>query len=394
MGSINYVPTGSGRMGILWTIGTIGETAVLEFGSMGHMIYASKWFERSNLRLKSQLVATHINERDISLGITKRINDAVKEVLDSGVKVVFLLPSSVPETIGIDMESIAMELSAQYPEVTFIPFDKGGMRETLFEGIEEALYKICKHVSFDPPKAHESIMVNIIGSHIDFENFHSDMREIKRLLKKAFNININCILTAETSWSKIKSMSNAQLSIAIRKEGVKACKYLSKKHGTPYVAGRPYGYEGTIRWLEAIAKALDVDIDRSFIEKELDEGQHTLNTLKMMLSYGLGSSRIALYGHSDIVEGLKGFLEEDLEVNAIDSWIYEEAKEQEVMRILHENEYSLVMANQGVLDSLGLEKGIAIERNVSSTNYNIYRSPYMGFRGALNICDLLIRLSS
>ena len=36
-------PVSSARMGRLWTLAPVKEICVLEFGCMGHMIYAEKW---------------------------------------------------------------------------------------------------------------------------------------------------------------------------------------------------------------------------------------------------------------------------------------------------------------------------------------------------------------
>ena len=46
MGLYQFKPIPSGRMGTLWTLASIRDSALLEFGCMGHMNYSRVFLER------------------------------------------------------------------------------------------------------------------------------------------------------------------------------------------------------------------------------------------------------------------------------------------------------------------------------------------------------------
>ena len=66
------VPEPSGRMGLIWSLAAIYDSAVIEYGSMGHMLYAQKWMNQTGLIKYGELISTHLSEKDIALGITRR----------------------------------------------------------------------------------------------------------------------------------------------------------------------------------------------------------------------------------------------------------------------------------------------------------------------------------
>jgi len=141
MGLYKYSPEPSGRMGLLWTVGTISEAVLLEFGSMGHMIYSSKWMQQTGIINKCKLYSTHIDEKDIALGITKRVNQAFIEIIKKDhPKAIFVLPSTIPETIGTDMEAICEELSMEYEDIPIITFKSGGVNQKVNKGMEEGVF--------------------------------------------------------------------------------------------------------------------------------------------------------------------------------------------------------------------------------------------------------------
>jgi len=49
MGLHRFKPIPSGRMGTLWTIASIRDGVVIEFGCMGHMLYSSVTLERTGV---------------------------------------------------------------------------------------------------------------------------------------------------------------------------------------------------------------------------------------------------------------------------------------------------------------------------------------------------------
>ncbi len=191
MGLYRYAPVPSGRMGVLWTVAAVQGTAVLEFGSMGHMLYADRWLWQSAPDQKSRIYTTHLDEKDIALGITKRFSLAVKEIIEKDKpEVIFVLPSAVPEITGMDMESLCEEEEA-VTGIRIVMLKKGSFHEKLHHGIEEGLYRLVKELAVgrSPDKTVDKsvnktgrITCNLIGSCIDTAKFQADVYELQIIL--------------------------------------------------------------------------------------------------------------------------------------------------------------------------------------------------------------------
>ena len=93
MGLYKFRPPFSGRMGTLWTLAPIRGAVLLEYGCMGHMNYARVFLSRAGVPDACKLYSTHIDETDIALGGTERLERAVAAVAQRDKPpVLFLLP--------------------------------------------------------------------------------------------------------------------------------------------------------------------------------------------------------------------------------------------------------------------------------------------------------------
>lgn len=408
------MPEPSGRMGLLWTLGTIKDAAILEFGSMGHMLYAEKWMSQTGISDRSKLFTTHLDEKDIALGITKRFENAMKEIAeDKSIKAVFVLPSTVPEMIGIDLEAICLEVQEEYPNLIIVPLGCGNFKATKEKGIEEGLYQLVKAIpqrsiknknfreiesknrelktdekkiqdvkiqdvkiqeaKIEEKKIEENkIRYNIIGSVCDMARFRSDAREIVRILNSAFPMEEICTMTTDTSVSELEGMGLADINIVLRKEGLKAAKEMERNYGIPYFYGSPYGYEGTKQWLTALGQLIEREVNRNFLSEELKEGEYTLNTCKFLVQFKKERAKIWLEGHEDVVKGISEFAVKEIGFQLDKGGIF--------------------MANEKDIKLSNAQFGIAVERSLDSTIFNKYESPFMGFRGAMKLCSLWNKL--
>lgn len=256
MGLYKYLPEPSGRMGLLWTVGTVGESAVLEFGSMGHMIYADRWLSLTGADNRSKLYTTHIDEKDIALGLTSRLTQAMEEIIRTDYPgAVFVLPSVIPEIIGTDLSFLCEELQNQYEDVPIISFRHGGFQDKLTAGVEEGLYQLVRRL----PKVTDRTAkrtFNIIGSCADQKSFRADAEELVRLCDEIFEMEPVCILTSDTTVSKIKQMGSAHVNLVLRREGVKAAGHLQERFGIPYLYGEICGGAGTAEWIKQLKELL------------------------------------------------------------------------------------------------------------------------------------------
>ncbi len=403
MGLYKYHPEPSGRMGLLWTLALITDAVVLEYGAMGHMLYAQKWLKQTRVKNPGKLYTTHLDEKDIALGITTRLEEAVNEIVQRDwPKAIFLLPSSIPEVTGIDLDLLGDEIQQKHGDIPIVVMKKGGFKDKFSQGIEEALYKVLRIIP-GQEKPIRKLTYNIIGSCADLNKFQSDERELNRILKGAFGMEPLCCLSSNSTVEKIREMGCAHINLVIRREGIKAAEELQRRFGTPYIYARPYGYDGTRDWLESIGKSLDMRADQKFIGKELSEGLDICRYCRQMLKFKKHKGRISAGGNIDVVNGIMNFAcnELGLEKGVVwcDSREYETEEipywnEAVWMKNIDRNITGILMAGKEVLAKAGKDTAPAISRGLDSWNFNWYTPAYMGFRGAMNLCSLWLEFLS
>ncbi len=82
MGIHKFKPPMSGRMGVLWTLASIRDAALIEYGCMGHMQYGRMFLNQAGISRGCKLYSTHIDETDISLGDTRRLNRTIAQIVE------------------------------------------------------------------------------------------------------------------------------------------------------------------------------------------------------------------------------------------------------------------------------------------------------------------------
>ncbi len=400
MGLYKSAPPLAGRIGTLWTLATIKESAVVEFGCMGHTVYARTFLSKMGAQ-GSQLYSTHIRETDIAMGDTSRLSNAVIEILeDKSIKTIFLLPSTVPEIIGIDIKAIAMELSFEYPEIEFITFNTGSFNMQLSTGVEKTLLTLAKKLSRDEEKS-EKPSYNIIGSCADMFNFNADCIELERLLESALNIDKNCVMTSNTSVTELRNMAKAHINIVIRQEGLETAKYLEKKYGTPYIYQRPYGLANTVKWLEEIKAVLNLEINEEFIKNEKADYVQLTTPYKVllqryMIAHGESASKLIAVGHKDVVNGMCEVCASEYNVRHITKYSDNmELQSEDMPYISDKNKEEIknwekcFLMGSGDVIKLFDNVGIHIA-NPCDIWQHPYVAPFVGVRGAINIGVALI----
>lgn len=398
MGLYKSTPHLAGRIGTLWTLSTIKESAVIEFGCMGHTVYARTFLSRMGAQ-GGKLYSTHIRETDIAMGDTTRLTNAVKEVLeDKNISTIFLLPSTVPEIIGIDLKAIAEELSFENPDITFITFDTGSFNMSLEKGVEKTLLTLAKNLTQNKEKS-EDVTYNIIGSCADMYNFNSDCLEIERILEKAFNIKKNCVMTSNTSITSLRNIAKAHINIVLREEGVSTAKYLEKKYGVPFVYCRPYGFERTLEWLGNISEIINIEVNSDFIKIEKESYLELIEPYKLIMHRFMfahkDQSNLIAIGHKDVVNGICDYCIDEFNFKDVKRYTDCLEHETENTKYLTEEE-KLNIKNLNKCFMMGSHEIIKIFDNVgiqiSNPDFSWrhpYLAPLIGFRGSINIGSLL-----
>lgn len=402
MGLHKFRPVPSGRMGVLWTLASIRNAALLEFGCMGHMLYGRVFLNRAGVVDACKLYATHIDETDIALGDTGRLSRAIAEIAQiDKPRVLFLLPSAVPEIIGTDIPALCRELQPDYPAMRLLPFSNGGFNISQHHGVQETLLQLVKTLPQNVPKTPLPTF-NLIGSCADLFRFQADAAEIARILEGAFRLTPLCILTSAASVEQIKQLGGAHVNLVFRREGVPAAEQLQKQFGTPYLLARPYGIQGTCEWLEQVAQITGITPDRGYVQEQRDEAMRLISPALPAFRHireQPANGRLSVGGHADVVKGILAFACGELSLAKGICWCDSPAMADEEIPYFTEEQWTqamesqsngLLMASGEALKWAGRNTELQIANPDTVWRLNPYEPPFVGFRGAVQLVSLWI----
>jgi len=403
-----YLPPASDRMGALWALSSLREAAVLEYGPAGTTHYAIEGFMQLNADMQARLFTTHMDETDIVMGDSTRLEDTLKEV-DTvyAPSVIFVVASSISSIIGTDLDTICAALQPE-TKATLIPITGGGWRGDFALGIREVLTALADKIVEDRTEELPHAC-NIIGVNIDCYNFQSDLRELRFLLKEALGLTVNTVFTADSSVSEIKQAANAKFNLVLRGEGLPCAELLHQRHGQPYLYGAPYGYKGTLAWLTQVSELVGKEIDPNFAKHlRVQAGRHSGVVRRALFHYKKLPTLLA--GSLMQVQGMYAFLHGELGLDMahiivnhnrpsrlpeIDpSWAEKlsfNPSEDEKLALISSVRPSVVWGD-GVLLDMAKEAPVKIQ--IANPNLNstlIYDgTPFMGLNGATYMIERLM----
>ncbi|SHI14724.1 Nitrogenase molybdenum-iron protein, alpha and beta chains [Sporobacter termitidis DSM 10068] len=403
MGLYKFRPVPSGRMGTLWTLASIRGAALLEFGCMGHMLYGRVFLERIGVSDACRLYATHIDETDVSLGGTERLSRAVADIAERDrPRVLFLLPSAVPEVIGTDLPALCRELQPDHPDMRLIPFGCGGFDAGQYRAVREALLLLAKTLPVDAEKTARPTF-NLIGSCADIFRFQADAAELVRTMEGAFAMTPLCVMTSDTSVAQIERIGGAHINLVFRREGLPAAAQLQQRFGTPYLFARPYGVQGTCEWLEQVSQITGISPDRSFVEGQREEALRLISPALPMFRHIIREhperGRISAGGHADVVKGIMSFACGELSFSKGVCWCDSPDMADEELPYFTEAQWTqaigshgkaLLMASGEALDWAGRGTELQIANPDVKWRLNPYEPPFVGFRGAVHLTNLWV----
>ena len=392
-------------MGIFWTVSSIGEAAVVEFGCMGHNLYSGSLLRQSGIYegYGAPLYTTYIDETDIAMGQTYRLEATLRQVVDTDhPKVVFLQPSAVPEVIGMDMYAIANLLADEFPETKLVPLGHGSFAITQHKGVEEALLAVVKALAEDVPRT-LSPTYNVLGTCPDLFNFGADLAEIERMMRGAFGMEAVCRLSSACSISDIERIGSAHVNLVIRREGIPAAEYLQKRFGTPYLYARPYGIRGTSAWLRRVGETLDTAPSEDFLDAEeklalmqIDQPYRTLESNAW--SYP-EEAVLTIGGHYDVVRGIRDFAVKEMPLKQGPCWCdcpemgdddipyYPEEK---WIPVVENHQKGYLMFTGEALRWFGKNTDLRIANPDIQWRLHPYDPPLVGYRGAVQLVNLWV----
>ena len=309
MSLVRFLPTPSDRMGIIWSLLAVQGAIVLEYGPAGTTHYSMGLYGGLGLRFQNRLFTTHMSEDDVVMGDVTRLEEALVE-LDKNYapKVIFVVASSVTAVIGTDIKGVCRYMQNEV-EAKLVAFEQGGFRGDYSVGLAET-YKLLVRNLPQKGMAQEKGVYNIIGASAWRYRMASDIWEVKSLLSEALGLSCNACLCCDTSVEELQAMGKAQVNIVLGNEGLAAAQYLEEKFGTPYVYAAPYGYSGTVRFLESVGEAIG-EMPQPLVLMRLRMKEKGMSMLSMFAMMGGGKTKQAVVkGDYDLVQGVSAFLEQ------------------------------------------------------------------------------------
>lgn len=309
MSLCRFLPTPSDRMGILWSLLCIEDSVIVEYGPAGTTHYSMSLFGELGIDQQNRLFSTHMSEDDVVMGDVSRLEKALIEIDENyAPKVIFVVASSVSAVIGSDLRGVCAYMQERI-KARLIAFEQGGFRGDYSIGIKEAYHLLIDELARkDAPKKPNTY--NILGMSAGVYRSASDLNEIKRLMREAFGMECGACLCLETDIGVIEACGGAEISLVLRDEALPAAKLLEKRCGVPMVAGAPYGYKGTMDWLNAIAEKLGRRVNPALtgeLQKRMGENM-SYRMVGLMLKENLPN--VTILGDYMTVKGLSGLMEE------------------------------------------------------------------------------------
>ena len=309
----NY-PTPSNRMAVMWSLLPIKDSIVLEYGPAGTTHFGAGLYSSFGISLENSLFTTHISEDDIIMGDVSRLEKAILEIdRNYKPKVIFIVASAVIAIIGTDIKGVCAYMQEKV-NAKLISFDDGGFGGDYSLGLRNTYTTLIKEFSLNSNIKKEENTYNILGVSAASYRIKSDIWEIQELMEKSFNMRVNTILGLETSINDLENISASSINLVIRNEALPAAKLLEEKFGIPYIYQVPYGYEGTLNWLEEISNILGKKINTSY-KNQLEEKSKDLHSEMEFIKMMVGNRykflpKATIIGDYDTIIGLSSLCEE------------------------------------------------------------------------------------
>ena len=394
-----YYPVANDRMGIIWTLSSIEDACVIEFGPAGTTHYAVEGIGSLNGDDRAKIYSTPMDQSDVTFGKYDRLEKAIVEIdVNIKPKYMFVMASSISSIIGADIESVCDTLKESV-NAKLIPITTGGLKDDYNVGVEYMLNTLVKEITKDTDER-DLNKYNIIGANVDKYNFLSDVEELKRTMKELFNKEANTIFTCDTSIEDIENAAKASLNIVVRKEGLKAAEYMKEKYNIPYVYNSLYGLNNMTNFIKEIEKVSGYELNQEQYKKEVDVVRSNIISLKRRFYFYEGNKKCAVFGDYDTAVGLRDLLgelgldidrSEDLYREYTDESLVTGGTEFDRMNYLKNTELFGLFGDGTALD---MKHNSKLDLQVSNPNLdsiNIYSfTPFIGFRGTLYIIERIM----
>lgn len=319
MSLCRFYPTPSDRMAIIWSLMPIKDAVVLEYGPAGTTHFGGGLYGSLGIELGKTLFTTHISEDDVVMGDVSRLENAILEIDQAyQPKIIFVVAAAVIAVIGTDIAGVCQYMQKQV-SARLISFEEGGFRGDYTYGLRSVYRMLARDViqpvskAALPPTVERKKHYNIIGASAGSFRVRSDVWELQNLMREAFGWECGCILGLECTVEELESMGCASLNLVMRTDALEAGGIIKEKCGTPFYYGIPYGYKGTLKWLEEIAEIIGQQIAPALVRRLQEKNRRLMPSMGGPMGMGMmGQSKpgASLQGDYDTLLGFRQALGE------------------------------------------------------------------------------------
>jgi nitrogenase molybdenum-cofactor synthesis protein NifE len=294
-------------MGILWALLSLGGLMVLEYGPSGTTHYCMEALRPLGIQgTRGQLYTTHMDQDAVVMGDTSALAAAIRE-LDAlhHPKYLAVMGSSISSLIGTDIQAVCADVQGGV-SARLIPIDHCDFSSDFSQGLRIAMDALTGAMVQDAEPVPGTF--NILGVSPDAYGARDDAEEIATLMEEGFGWWPNAALPWGGGVEGFERVAAGAVNLVIRDEALPAARMLRERYGTPYLCGMPYGYRGTLDWLERVAGLVGEPVDSGLAER-LERKAQAVRRLLMVNGRGVG--RFAVIGIYPFVKGMGDFLERE-----------------------------------------------------------------------------------
>ncbi len=352
-----------------------------------------------------RLVGSGIRSQDISVGGYRKLSLAIQSAYkEFNPRLIAVLVTSFTTMMGDDVDGIIRSIKRDIP-CEICSFACPGYIGDASSGYEEVLSFLVRYMEGCLP---EKGLINIIGFKPDDPRARADLEEIKRMLG-VHGVQINTILTG-SSFDEIRIGPKASLNVVISPDGIGCARLMEKMFRTPYVViPYPFGWQGSLEFLEGIADALDITLNQEAILKERAQIKERLQGVYTYLQ-GIYGLPVAVVGDSTRAKAISRFLRNELGMEVrllcitggpsqeVDLCKDIDADELLISKDQFQIEEALRSKDIGLVFGSTMEKTLCRELGIPLIRIfypvldavSIARVPYAGFEGVINLTETVI----
>ena len=297
-----FAPDQSGASAVLYELG--GLMVICDAGGCAGNVCGfdePRWFTK-----KSAVFSAGLRDMDAILGRDDRLIEKLSKACEQ-IRPAFtaIIGTPVPAVIATDMRA----LKRMAEKKTGLPCITAECTGTNYydSGSEPVWIELFKTFATESKPVQKG-RLGIIGATPLELSIISPEKIVAEYKAKGWE-NVICYGMGSTL-DDVKNAAATEKNIVCSSAAIKAAEYLKEKFGTPYVYAVPYGYSGTVSFLEQVGAAVGKAPEPMVLMriKMKEKGMSMLSMFAMM--GGSKQRQAAVKGDYDLVRGVGAFLEQ------------------------------------------------------------------------------------